>query len=141
CPSRATVRSPHQHYFPTRRSSDRAAQVLRETSRLRHVANAPAVGEVAVDTLAADLDRAGVRPHETEQHLDHRRLAAAVRPEDRRNATRPDLQVDVAQNAAAAERLPHTGQLHGHDALRIKGRSSISVAGVSTGATRSARSS
>src|SRR5689334_17863232 len=65
---------------------------------LRHVADARPVRAVLTHRSTVDADGAVVGTHETEDGLDERRLAGAVRPDHGRHASAPNLEVDAAQH-------------------------------------------
>src|SRR5947199_412855 len=54
-----------------------------------------------IDAPTVELDRAVRRPEETGDHPQGRRLARAVRPEERDNAALGDLETDAVQRADA----------------------------------------
>src|SRR6266850_302050 len=60
-----------------------------------------AVGAPAIDALAVELDRAARRPEKTGDHAQCRRLASAVRPEERYDAALRDLEAHAVQGADA----------------------------------------
>src|SRR5438445_4355052 len=55
----------------------------------------------SIDTLAIEVDRAARGPEETGNHPQCRRLARAVRPEQRDDAPLSDLETDAVQGADA----------------------------------------
>src|ERR1700741_3391571 len=55
------------------------------------------------DLVALKLDRARARGKVARDHVEERRLAGAVRPEDRTPLAGCDIQVDVAHGVEAAE--------------------------------------
>src|SRR5262245_55465987 len=122
----------------------RRAQVLREASYLRHVADPRAIARVPnrVDRLTVDGNSAGVGTRETEDGLDERRFSGAVGSDDARDAPWRDGDVDVPKYGARTEALEETANLD-HGSLRglIAGLASASISGVSAGSTRSAASS
>ena len=50
--------------------------------------------------------------HLAEHGLDQRTLATAIRPDQRMNAARPNLEVDVIENRRAAQSQADVGELH-----------------------------
>ena len=69
---------------------------------LRHQADQAARGAiVGEDVVAVDGDRARGRLHDAADDIDQRRLAGAVRPEQRKDLAVADLQVDVLQGLEA----------------------------------------
>src|SRR5206468_5894726 len=60
-----------------------------------------AVWAPSIDPLAVEVDRAARRPEETGNHPQCRRLARAVRPEQRDDAPLGDLETDAVQGADA----------------------------------------
>src|SRR5581483_4777836 len=100
------------------------SQVAQEAARLQHRANAPG-GDCFVRRQPEDGDVARVRLLQPEQHVDRRRLARAVRPEQRHRFPGRNLHVDAAHRAhrpvCRAIRLLDPAQLdsvcrcpHGH---------------------------
>src|SRR5690606_614391 len=116
-------------------------QILRVARDLRHVADVPAVRPVSVHAHTADPDLAGVRLDESENALDQRRLACAVRAQDRRDPARLDLEVQIPQDLEPAELLVQPSHTDHRVTSVIRGLASTSVSGVMAGSTRSATSS
>ena len=68
---------------------------------------------VLLDVDAEDLGPAAVHRQQGREHLQHRGLAGAVRPEDTEDLAAADLEVDPVDGAQRAERLDQTGRPHG----------------------------
>ena len=70
---------------------------------LRHQADHRAGGAIVRDdVVAGDRDLAGARLDDAADDVDQRRLAGAVRPEQRENLAAADVQVDALQRLEAA---------------------------------------
>src|SRR5213079_1951809 len=82
-------------------------QMLERRVVLEHEADAALLRPVVRDVLLGDLDRTAVRGLEAGDDPGQRRLAAAARPEERRQRSRLDLEGDVVEGEEASEPLRH----------------------------------
>ena len=91
---------------PPRHDVVERAHALEQGDVLEGARHSRSGGEVgrhlaARDALPADL--ALLRPIEAVDDIEHRRLAGPVRPDDRADLARPDVEADLGQGAHAAE--------------------------------------
>src|SRR2546425_834083 len=96
--------------------------VVEEVRDLERAADAEAGALVrprASDVLPLEADRAVIRREETGQEIEARRLAGAVRPDQRGQAFRRNTEIDVVEHDVTSERLAQSTRLENR---RCRGR-------------------
>ena len=100
-------------------------EVLDEPAGLQHGTDRPS-RDGALRRPPEEPDRTAVRPGQPEQHVDRRRLAGAVRAEDRHHLARCDLQVDAGDGLDRAVALVQAGEVDRHAADFVLERALLS---------------
>src|SRR5207237_6547974 len=99
----------HLHVLADRETAERAAVLERPREACTPAPRRAPRGHVAI----AELDRASVREVEAAEHVDERRLAGAVRPDQADDLVPVQLNRHIAERPDALERARDPGRPQG----------------------------